>query len=61
MLTCGAQLCGEGRGQDAPARVAQRGDIQAGQGQVLRRVIHTSHVQQVVIHTLHLQQVVIHT
>ncbi len=41
------QLCGEGRGQNARARMVKRGGEQAGQDQVLLRVLHSSHLQQV--------------
>ncbi len=41
------QLCWQGRGQNARARMAERGVEQAGQGQVLLRVLHSSHLQQV--------------
>ncbi len=47
MLFFRVQLCGEGRGQNARARMVERGVEQAGQGQVLLRVLHTSHLQQV--------------
>ncbi len=47
MLFLYVQLCGEGRGQNARARMAERGGEQAGQGQVLLRVLHSSHLQQV--------------